>query len=422
MRVSLVSTGDEILLGEVLDTNASYSASLLADHGFSIGRHYTVGDNLDELTSVFKLAISQADAVICCGGLGPTQDDITADALAATLAVGLEVNQDVLEDLKNKFSSLGLKWTDNQERQARIPVGSQVLFNPLGTAPGIISQMQSAWLFCLPGPPREYKPMLAGPVLAKLIEIRNSSCDSKKTGVRMLRLFGKGEGSAENSLGDITASIPGLSVGFRAAFPEIQIKLRAQAASRQAVEAILDQAEMAAREKLGDLIFASGETSLPAALLDLLQTKNMTLAVAESCTGGLVGKLLTDVPGSSATFLLSCVTYTNEMKTKLLGVAPEILESQGAVSAACATKMAEGVRRLGGADISVAITGIAGPDGGSDDKPVGTVYFAISDAIGTETKLRSFGFRNREYVRRLSAYTALALVRRRLLDTPAGDR
>ncbi|MBW1872192.1 MAG: CinA family nicotinamide mononucleotide deamidase-related protein, partial [Deltaproteobacteria bacterium] len=360
MRVSLVSTGDEILLGEVLDTNASYAASLLADHGFSIGRHYTVGDNLDELISVFKSALSEADAVICCGGLGPTRDDITAEAAAATSAVDLVVNQDVLEDLKNKFSMLGLKWTDNQERQARIPEGAQVLSNPLGTAPGIIVQMQPAWLFCLPGPPREYKPMLAGPVLAKLIEIRNSRSDSKNTGVRMLRLFGKGEGLVENALGDMAASIPGLSVGFRAAFPEIQIKLRAQGATSQDVETILDQAELAAREKLGDLIFASGDTSLPAALLDLLQAKNMTLAVAESCTGGLVGKLLTDVPGSSATFLLSMVTYINEMKAKLLGVTAETLEHDGAVSAACAKEMAEGVRRLSGADISLAITGIAG--------------------------------------------------------------
>jgi nicotinamide-nucleotide amidase len=409
MRVDLISTGDEILYGEIVDTNTAFAASLLADYGFEVGRHHTCGDDLKDLTATLKLTLSEADAVICCGGLGPTQDDRTLDAAAAVLGVELEDDAGLLEELKEKFKLVGVPFTDNQERQARLPIGASSIPNNRGTAPGVEAHSGTHLLFCLPGPPAEFKPMLQEHVLQRLLQEKSRGGSQEVATVRTLRLFGRGEGWVEDALGDLTTQVPGLSIGFRAAMPEIHIKLRA------ADEEALDAAEKLAREKLGHLIFATGDQSFPAAVLEMLKERGMTLAAAESCTGGLLGKLLTDVPGSSEIFKLSAVTYANEMKAALLKVPDEILASHGAVSAECATAMSQGVRALSGADICVAITGIAGPDGGTEEKPVGTLFFSVSDAQGTVTKHRLFPARDRDFIRRLSAYTAVYFIRRRIL-------
>lgn len=415
MRVDLISTGDEILYGEIVDTNTAFAAALLADYGFKVGRHHTCGDDLPDLTATLKLALEEADAVICSGGLGPTQDDRTLEAAASVLGIELETDAGLLEELREKFKMAGIPFTENQTRQARLPKGARSLPNNHGTAPGVEVHSDKKLLFCLPGPPAEYKPMLQEHVLKRLLLEKSHDGDGALAVVRTLRLFGRGEGWVEDALGDLAKQVPGLSIGFRAAMPEIHIKLRASANSSGEARAILDRAEDLAQKKLGHFIFAVGEKSFPAAVLEMLKERGMTLAAAESCTGGLLGKLLTDVPGSSQVFKLSAVTYANEMKNRLLKVPDEVLKKHGAVSAECATAMSQGVRALSGADISVAITGIAGPEGGTKEKPVGTLYFSVSDAGGTVTKHRLFPARDRDFIRRLSAYTALYFVRRRIL-------
>jgi nicotinamide-nucleotide amidase len=409
MRVDLISTGDGILYGEIVDTNTAFAAALLADYGFQVGRHHTCGDDLPDLTATLKLALDEADAVICSGGLGPTQDDRTLEAAASVLGVELEDDPGLLEELKEKFKLVGVPFTENQTRQARLPKGASSIPNNRGTAPGVEVRSTKSLLFCLPGPPAEFLPMLQEHVLKRLLDEKSRGGSQEVVTVRTLRLFGRGEGWVEDALGDLAKRVPGLSLGFRAAMPEIHIKLRATS------EETLDAAEKLAREKLGHFIFATGDQTFPAAVLEMLKERGMTLAAAESCTGGLLGKLLTDVPGSSQVFKLSAVTYANEMKNRLLKVPDEILDSHGAVSAECATAMSQGVRSLSGADIAVAITGIAGPDGGTREKPVGTLYFSVSDREGTVTKYRLFPARDRDFIRRLSAYTALYFVRRRLL-------
>ncbi len=415
MRVDLISTGDEILHGEVVDTNTSLAAGLLFDHGFIIGRHHTCGDDLADLTATLKLALQEADAVICCGGLGPTQDDRTLEAASAALGIELDTDAELLLELKDKFKTMGVPFTDNQRRQARLPQGARPIPNHHGTAFGVEAQGEKSLLFCLPGPPSEYRPMLQERVLPRLLEEKSHSGAGAVTAVRTLRLFGRGEGWVEDALGDLEGRVPGLSIGYRAAMPEVHIKLKARAAASGEAQSILDSAEKLSREKLGDYIYAVGDQSFPAAVLEILKERKLTLAAAESCTGGLLGKLLTDVPGSSAVFLLSTVTYADEMKERLLRVPQETLKKHGAVSAECAAAMAAGVGSLSGADLAVAITGIAGPEGGTEEKPVGTLYFAVSDAQGTVVKHRHFPARERDFIRRLSAHTALYFIRRRIL-------
>jgi nicotinamide-nucleotide amidase len=417
MRVVLISTGDEILLGEVVDTNAAHAAAFLADAGFAIIRHHTCSDLLADIVATLSLALAEADAVITCGGLGPTSDDRTFEAVAQVLSVPLETNPAVLTILHERFQALGAPLTPNQERQALLPRGAEALDNPKGTAPGLAARAGERLLFCLPGPPVEYRTMLEGPVLTRLLAERERRGERTVFVTRILKAFGKGEGWIAHAIGDLEREVPGLTLGYQAALPEIFVKLRARGESRAPVARILDDAERLVRERLGPIVFSADGRSLPETLLELLAALGLTLAAAESCTGGLLGKLLTDLPGSSRVFVLSAVTYANEMKERLLQVPRAILETSGAVSEACAKAMAEGVLRLSGADLGVAITGIAGPEGGTPEKPVGTVFIAVGDSRGIAVHQRSFGLRDRDWIRRLAAHNALDLLRRHVLKS-----
>jgi len=330
--------------------------------------------------------------------------------------VDLDRDENILADLKHKFQALRLSWTPNQERQARLPHGSRAIRNDFGTACGIAVDRQGKLLYCLPGPPREFRPMLEGAVIDELESHRLDRDDGPFLATLLLRVFGKGEGQIEDALGELTGDVPGLSIAFRAALPEIHVKLRAEGPSREQADAILKKAGELATERLGDLVFSTGNQSLPEVVISELRQCNKTLAVAESCTGGLVGKLLTDVPGASEVFLLSAVTYANEMKEKLLSVPHDVLEKNGAVSQNCAQAMAEGVRNLSGADIGVAVTGIAGPGGGSPEKPVGTVYFSVVNQEKIQSKRRRFPMRDRDSIRSFAAHMALFLTHRMLKE------
>jgi nicotinamide-nucleotide amidase len=415
MRIILLSTGEEVLRGEIVDTNAAFAAASLDDHGFVIGRHLVCGDEQGDLVGTTRQALTDGDVIIASGGLGPTGDDRTVDALAEAFNLSVDIDAELLERLQKRFAERHFPFTNNQVRQARLPQGAYALPNQVGTAVGIELRTGDRTIFWLPGPPAEFQPMFTGEVLPRLITLRAARGETKIAGVRVLRVFGRGEGWIEDSLGNLEHEIPNLNVGYRSVMPEVQIKLRGHAPTPAQLEELLNHAEQVARTRLGDIVFSADKTSLPELVISLLKDRNMRLAVAESCTGGLTGKLLTDIPGSSAVFILSAVTYANNMKERLLGVAPEVLLSEGAVSEQCARAMAEGVRRISGADLSISITGIAGPDGGTPDKPVGTVHFALCDShdtIAFQHVFRGFG---RDAVRMMAAFAALDFLRRRLL-------
>mgnify|MGYP000412774904 CR=1 FL=1 len=417
MRVSIISTGEEVLRGEIADENASFLSRALVDQGIDVGRRFCCGDGLADLMRTLEQALADTDAVIGSGGLGPTADDRTLDALAQALDAPLQTCPEMLARLRQIFSGVGLPFTDNQARQARRPAGAEFLPNELGTAPGIAAARDGKPIFWLPGPPFELQRMFANEVLPRLQRLHRERFGGGRRHQRTLRLFGRGEGWVGERLAAIEALVPGIELGFRAALPEIEVKLYAGGAGPENPLAVLDRAEAEVRARLGDVVFSSGPT-LPQMVLGLLVDRKQTLAAAESCTGGLFSKLLTDAPGASAAFVLGAVTYANSAKEAVLGVPAEILEQHGAVSEPCARAMAEGARRLSGADLAVAITGIAGPDGGTPDKPVGLVHFALAHAGGTVASRRIFRNRGRDPVRALAAHHALDMVRRHLLGLP----
>ncbi len=417
MRLSIVSTGEEVLRGEIADENASFLSRALVDLGLEVGRRFTCGDGLADLTRTIAEALRDADVLIGSGGLGPTADDRTLDALAEVLQTPLEVCPEALERLRRAFSEMGLPFTDNQARQARRPVGAELLDNAVGTAPGIAATREDQLIFWLPGPPFELQRMFSDQVVPRLVRWRERRDGGVRQALRTLRVFGRGEGWIGEHLAPLEARIPGLTLGFRADLPEIEIKLYARGTDPAELSSLLERAEREVRHVLGDVVFSSGE-ALPETLLKLLCERGLTLATAESCTGGLIAKRLTDVPGASASFLLSAVTYANAAKEAVLGVSPEILREHGAVSEACARAMAEGVRRVSGSDLAVSTTGIAGPDGGTPEKPVGLVHFALAHEGGSVTSRRVFRHRTREAVRALAAAHAMDMVRRHLLGLP----
>lgn len=417
MRLSIVSTGEEVLRGQIADENALFLSRALVDLGLEVGRRFTCGDGLDDLTRTIAGALRDADALIGSGGLGPTADDRTLDALAEVLQAPLEVCPEALERLRRAFSEMGLPFTDNQARQARRPVGAELLDNAVGTAPGIALEREGKLIFWLPGPPFELRRMFSDQVVPRLVRWREQQGGGERQAQRTLRVFGRGEGWIGEQLAPLEATIPGLSLGFRADLPEIEVKLYARGANPAELSARLERAEHEVRHLLGDVVFSNGQT-LPETLLDLLYERRLTLAAAESCTGGLIAKLLTDIPGASVSFLLSAVTYANTAKEAVLGVLPETIREHGAVSETCARAMAEGVRRVSGADLAVSATGIAGPDGGTPEKPVGLVHFALAHQSGTTASRRVFRQRTREAVRALAAAHAMDMVRRHLLGLP----
>ena len=415
MRTSLLSTGEEILRGEVLDSNAAWAAETLDLRGFPLWRHLTCGDDLEEIRSPMAAGLEQAEALIVCGGLGPTVDDRTAEALAGLLGVELQESPEARRTLEARFAHMGVELNPNQLRQARLPQGAQSLPNAKGTAPGIAAMTaEGKPIFCLPGPPHEYQAMLSEQVLPRLEAVRRAEGASCGQAYRVLKVFGMGEGAVAEALGDLEAEVPGLLLGFRAALPEIHVKLRMECPQQAQANTGLQRATELVRQRLGDRIFSEDGRSLAEVVVAELRAQDHNLALAESCTGGLVAKTLTDVPGASAVFLLSAVTYANEAKQKILGVPESLLAKHGAVSAQCAEAMAEGLRRISGADLALSITGIAGPDGGSPEKPVGTVFFGICDAKGCRSHHRLFPLRERFMVRAIASHMALELIRRSL--------
>ncbi|MFH1463024.1 MAG: CinA family nicotinamide mononucleotide deamidase-related protein [Pseudomonadota bacterium] len=405
-EVEILSQGDEVLLGEVVDTNAAEIARAVTDLGVPVGRHACVGDDPDTIAALLREAAERVSEVICTGGLGPTDDDHTAEAVARAFALELFEHPRALEQIRARYARFQRELDSTGRRQARLPRGARLLENRWGTAPGFMLDRRPARLWFLPGVPAEMRAMLAAHVLPALRE-RYPELAPGRTVV--FRCLGLGESHVQLELADIVA--PGLRVGYRATLPEVQVKLRfAQDADPDAAEVVVAEV----RRRLGAAVFAE-EDGTPAGSIEevvgrMLLARGETVATAESCTAGRVAAALTRMSGSSAWLLEGAVVYSNAAKERAAGVPHAMLEAHGAVSEPVARALAEGIRARAGTTWGLATTGIAGPTGGSPEKPVGTVHIAVAGPEGTAHRaLRLPG--DREQVMARTVASVLALLR-----------
>lgn len=413
MKAELVFVGTELLLGEILNTNAQYISEQLALLGIDVYYQQVVGDNYDRARAVFAQALDRSDVVIASGGLGPTMDDITRDVAADAAGLPLELDQQIYDELKAWFERRGRTMPENNARQALVPRGATVLPNDRGTAPGLLIPAPGGKaIFLLPGPPNELRPMFATQVVPHLTRLLGGAPLALVT--RTLRFIDIGESAMEDVLKDLIAQQGDPSIAPYAKTGEVHLRLATKAATQEEGLARILPVEQAIRDRLGKHIYGIDATPLEMAVGQLLKERGMHMTTAESCTGGLIAKRITDIAGSSAYFDFGFVTYSNEAKMQLLGVPAETLAQHGAVSEEVVGAMAQGALTAAHADVAVAVSGIAGPDGGTAEKPVGTVCFGLAAKDGVWTKtLHLWG--SRTDIRDRTATQALAMVRRYLL-------
>ncbi len=414
MKAEILSTGDEIRSGAVVDSNSAFIAQKLEETGLEVVRHVCVGDDLDMLVSALKEISSRCDLLIATGGLGPTEDDITAEAAAKAAGVELVLHQDALESIEKFFSKFNRPMSQSNKKQAMLPEGADCLFNQTGTAPGFMVKINKCYAYFIPGVPREMRSMLLDTVLPGIQGLPGYS--GEYCTVKSISTFGLPESVLGERLSGIDESIPGIKLGIRALIPEIYVKIYARGLDETLVNQNLEQASAQILARLGKRVLSAEGDPMEAAVGNLLRQKNATVAIAESCTGGLISSMLTDVPGSSDYFLFSGVTYSNEAKMKILGVSEETLNTYGAVHEETVKEMAEGARRVAGATYGLATSGIAGPDGGTVERPVGTVCIGLASPEFTEARQYTFHFGDRSIKKRLFAITALDKLRQALSE------
>ena len=413
MLAEILATGDEIRSGSLIDSNSAHIAQKLEEAGIEVTRHICVGDSMDIMVSTLKEIGSRADFALVTGGLGPTVDDITAEAAAKAAGVDLVLDNNALENIENFFKKRKRLMSSSNKKQALMPENSEVIYNPAGTAPGFHLKINRCSFFFIPGVPFEMKKMLSETVIPAICKL----CGEKRKFciVKTISTFGITEAAAGEKLADITSVFPDLKIGFRAKFPEIQVKIYLYGKDENILNRRMDESCKWILEKIGHKTFSVKNRSMEAEVAELLLKQKSTIAVAESCTGGLISHLLTNIPGSSEYFLFSGISYSNESKIKVLGVSAETLQSNGAVAEQTAREMAEGVRRIAGADYGLSTTGIAGPAGGTDEKPVGTLCIGIA----TPSNIKGFSFNSvfdkRSMNKIVFAMKALDLFRRELL-------
>ena len=409
MSAELISVGTELLMGNIVNTNAQYISQRLADLGIDSYLQTTVGDNHDRLVEAVHGALRRADIVILTGGLGPTADDLTKETVSDAFGKKLVLDEASLEYIKARFAKRGHEMTPNNVKQAYFPEGCIILPNPNGTAPGCIVETEAKAAILMPGPPNEMVPMFEASVLPYLEKRSGYMLKSK-----MLRIFGKGESSVEYELKDIMASQTNPTIAPYALNGEMKLRVTARCRAVEDADAIMAPMIAEVKRRIGEYIYSEDGLELHEEVARLFVQKGLTLAVAESCTGGMICSKLVSVPGSSAWFKEGCVTYSNESKMHRLGVKQATLDEYDAVSAQTAAEMAEGIRTSSGADIGVATTGFAGPDGGTEDNPVGTVYIGFSSKDKSFTKrLQLTG--SRERIRSMASLHALDILRRNIL-------
>lgn len=411
MQAVVVSIGTEVVRGELLNTNAERLSRGLVDLGFRVVEHVSVEDDHAALDALFARLATLPDAiVISTGGLGPTTDDFTAVAVARHLSVPLERHAESYEALRAWLARAGREVSESNAKQTDLPRGADVLKNPVGTAPGFAVQLgASVRGFFLPGVPAEMAAIFEREVVPRIAALAGGERHQIH-----LRTFGLPESVVGDKLAGLEEENPGITIGYRAHFPEVEVKVLAVGSSPEAAKQQAIEVAAQVEQRLGAVIYGGKGDTYVGQITKHLVDAGLTLSLAESCTGGLVAKMLTALPGASRVLVAGVVSYANVAKTKLLGVPDELLRAHGAVSEPVARAMAEGIRERTGTDLALAITGVAGPDGGTEEKPVGTVYFAVSDARGTVVKMRLIPDFGRERIQLLSAYVGLGLVASRV--------
>lgn len=415
MLADIIATGDEIRTGALVDRNSAYLSDKMEEIGVQVSRHVCVGDDLNQMTALLRETASRADIALVTGGLGPTVDDMTRQAAAAARGVELQFDPEALETVTSFFASRNLPMSPQNRKQAYLPETAVSMANPVGTAPGFQLKIDRCDFFFMPGVPHEMRRMLVDCVLPAIVQIRGEQ--QVTTTVKTICTFGLPESVVDEKITAIPAQFPELRLGLRASFPYIQVKLYGRSPDSRALARQLEAAQEQVCACLGDTVFSTEGKSLAESLGNILVSRSATVAVAESCTGGLIASQLTDVPGSSDYFLFSGVTYANSAKEKILKVPAAILQEHGAVHAETARHMAQGARQVSGADYAIATSGIAGPSGGTAEKPVGTLCVGLATPETTHGFTYHFPVRSREQNKHLFAAVAMDKLRKELIKT-----
>lgn len=405
----IVTIGDELTRGEIVDTNSAWLAARLWELDVAVRWMTSCRDDADDIGRALTTAAGRADLVLVSGGLGPTEDDLTVDVVSALIGVAPTIEEPARQKLESLMAARGRPMSAVNLRQVRVPTGARVLGNPAGLAPGFEIAVAGTPLVCLPGVPREVHAIFDSAIAAWARGLRVARGDAPHRARRTFRAFGRSESQLSEALRGLIDGVDGASIHYQVKFPEILVKLVVTDRDHDRAEAALAALDDGLRARIGAWVYGTGDAALPAVVADALTARGLTVAVAESCTGGLLGQLLTERGGASRFFVGGAITYANDEKVRALGVDPGLLAEHGAVSEACVRAMAEGIRARTGAALGVAISGIAGPDGGTPDKPVGLVHLARAGAAGTDVmQFRWPGARDQ--VRLLAAWWALRML------------
>lgn len=410
MKAEILAVGTELLMGQIANTNAQYISSRLPNVGIGVYYHDVVGDNPDRLKQCLDLALSRSDVVILTGGLGPTQDDLTKETVAEAVNRKLVIDQESLDKMNEFFSARNRPMTKNNIKQAYLPEGSIIIRNKNGTAPGCIIEQDDKVVIMLPGPPSEMIPMFEDSVMPFFEAKSEFRLES-----RYIRIFGIGESEVEDRLLDMIDVQTNPTIAPYAKDGEVTLRITARYLKDNSGEDIITPVENEIRRRMGDSVYSNDNKSLEEVAANILMKSKLTLALAESCTGGLLASKLTDNPGISSSFDRAIITYSNRSKVEELGVKQTTLNKYGAVSEQTAKEMAEGIRRVSGTDMGISVTGIAGPDGGTAEKPVGLVFIALSHKDGVVSKrLDLWG--NRTRIRNITCLHVFDMLRKHLVS------
>ncbi|SHF09494.1 competence/damage-inducible protein A [Clostridium fallax] len=409
MKAEIIAIGTEILLGDIVNTNAQYLSKQLADNGIDVYHQSVIGDNEERVLEAFKEGFKRADIIITTGGLGPTKDDLTKEMASKYFNRELILDEESLKYIESYFKKNGRELKGGNKKQAYFPKGSIVLPNPNGTAPGAIIEEENKIIIILPGPPREMKPMFKNYVMPYLNKFTNEVLVSK-----VLRIFGIGEGYMAEKIEDLIDNQSNPTIAPYAKDKDVTLRITAKAKDKNTALKIIEPVEKEIRERLGDNIYGEGEdTTLEEVVAKKLISKNLTISTAESCTGGMLASTLINYPGISKVFLEGAVTYSNEAKIKRLGVKKETLDKYGAVSEETAREMALGIAKTSETNIGLSTTGLAGPDGGTKEKPVGLVYIGLS--INGEVRVKKLNLQgDRQKIRIRTVMNILDWLRREI--------
>jgi nicotinamide-nucleotide amidase len=445
MRAEILTIGDELCRGEIINTNSSHLAARLWDLAITTRWMTSCNDDEADMASALSLAVTRADLVVCSGGLGPTEDDLTVDVVSRLMGVEPEIDPPSRARMEARFAQRSFAPAAHeagatpisaiQLRQVRVPAGARVFPNGGGLAPGFEVRIGGVPVVCLPGFPREIHaildgtappfggadgrgqaPTVEGSLARRFAELREAAGSVERVARRTYRVFGRGESQISQSCRGLIDGIPGVSIHYQVKFPETLVKLVVRNPDEEAAARTLAELDRGLRDRLRGFLYGDGDEALVDRTVRRLIEAGKTVATAESCTGGMIGELLTRRPGSSRAFLGGAITYSNAEKTRQLGVSPDTLADHGAVSEATVREMALGARARFGADLAVAVSGVAGPDGGTPDKPVGTVWLALAGPAGVTTKLLGWPGA-RDQIRLLASWWALKLINEAITET-----